>query len=100
MATAPRESLRAAAVPTYRTLPITDRPPPPSAGGVQTGGGLEPDLNRPWLRTLRPGNLGTYATFDPSGDTMSTEPFESDVPAQPRDRREHGGASSRPDDDE
>jgi hypothetical protein len=30
---------------------------------------------------------------------MSTEPFESDVPAQPRDRREHGGASMRPDDD-
>ncbi len=30
---------------------------------------------------------------------MSTEPFESDVPPQPRDRREHGGASMRPDDD-
>jgi hypothetical protein len=31
---------------------------------------------------------------------MSTEPFESDVPGQPRDRREHGGASMRPNDDE
>jgi hypothetical protein len=31
---------------------------------------------------------------------MSTEPFESDVPTQPRDRREHGGASMRPNDDE
>ncbi len=31
---------------------------------------------------------------------MSTEPFESDVPGRPRDRREHGGASMRPDDDE
>jgi hypothetical protein len=31
---------------------------------------------------------------------MSTEPFESDVPTQPRDRHEHGGASMRPDDDE
>jgi hypothetical protein len=30
---------------------------------------------------------------------MSTEPFESDVPAQPRDRHEHGGASMRPNDD-
>jgi hypothetical protein len=31
---------------------------------------------------------------------MSTEPFESDVPTQPRDRHEHGGASMRPNDDE
>jgi hypothetical protein len=31
---------------------------------------------------------------------MSIEPFESDVPNQPRDRREHGGASMRPNDDE
>ena len=31
---------------------------------------------------------------------MSTDPFESDVPGQPRDRREHGGASMRPNDDE
>ena len=31
---------------------------------------------------------------------MSTEPFESDVPGQPRDRRAHGGASMRPNDDE
>jgi hypothetical protein len=31
---------------------------------------------------------------------MSTEPFESDVPGQPRDRREHGGAAARPNDDE
>ncbi|HEY7273056.1 MAG TPA: hypothetical protein VH502_10005 [Actinoplanes sp.] len=31
---------------------------------------------------------------------MSTEPFESDVPTRPRDRREHGGASMRPNDDE
>jgi hypothetical protein len=31
---------------------------------------------------------------------MSTEPFESDVPTQPRDRHEHGGASIRPNDDE
>jgi hypothetical protein len=31
---------------------------------------------------------------------MSTEPFESDVPSQPRDRHEHGGASMRPNDDE
>ena len=30
---------------------------------------------------------------------MSTEPFESDVPSQPRDRHEHGGASMRPNDD-
>jgi hypothetical protein len=29
-----------------------------------------------------------------------SEPFESDVPVPPRDRREHGGASARPDDDE
>jgi hypothetical protein len=29
-----------------------------------------------------------------------SEPFESDVPTQPRDRREHGGASARPNDDE
>jgi hypothetical protein len=28
-----------------------------------------------------------------------SEPFESDVPGQHRDRREHGGASARPDDD-
>jgi hypothetical protein len=31
---------------------------------------------------------------------MSTEPFDSDVPPQPRDRREHGGASLHPNDDE
>ena len=31
---------------------------------------------------------------------MSTEPFETDVPGQPRDRREHGGAPMRPNDDE
>ena len=31
---------------------------------------------------------------------MSTEPFESDVPAGHRDRREHGGSSARPNDDE
>ena len=31
---------------------------------------------------------------------MSTEPFESDVPGRPRDRREHGGATARPNDDE
>ena len=30
---------------------------------------------------------------------MSTEPFESDIPTQPRDRHEHGGASMRPNDD-
>jgi hypothetical protein len=30
---------------------------------------------------------------------MSTEPFESDVPTQPRGRHEHGGASMRPNDD-
>ena len=29
-----------------------------------------------------------------------SEPFESDVPAPHRDRREHGGAPARPDDDE
>jgi hypothetical protein len=29
-----------------------------------------------------------------------SEPFESDVPAPHRDRREHGGASARPDGDE
>jgi hypothetical protein len=28
-----------------------------------------------------------------------SEPFESDVPTQHRDRREHGGASDRPNDD-
>jgi len=31
---------------------------------------------------------------------MSSEPFETDVPVGHRDRREHGGASDRPDDDE
>jgi hypothetical protein len=31
---------------------------------------------------------------------MSTEPFQSDVPTQPRDRREHGGAPMHPNDDE
>ena len=31
---------------------------------------------------------------------MSTEPFDTDVPGQPRDRREHGGAPMRPNDDE
>jgi hypothetical protein len=31
---------------------------------------------------------------------MSTEPFESDVPEGHRDRREHGGSSARPNDDE
>jgi len=31
---------------------------------------------------------------------MSSEPFETDVPLGHRDRREHGGASARPDDDE
>ena len=31
---------------------------------------------------------------------MSTEPFETDVPGGRRDRREHGGAPARPDDDE
>ncbi len=31
---------------------------------------------------------------------MSTEPFETDVPAGHRDRREHGGASARANDDE
>jgi hypothetical protein len=31
---------------------------------------------------------------------MSTEPFESDVPAPHRDRHEHGGSSARPNDDE
>jgi hypothetical protein len=31
---------------------------------------------------------------------MSTEPFESDVPVAHRDRHEHGGASSRPNDDD
>lgn len=31
---------------------------------------------------------------------MSSEPFESDIPAPHRDRREHGGASARPNDDE
>ena len=31
---------------------------------------------------------------------MSTEPFETDVPQQPRDRREHGGGGLlRPNDD-
>jgi hypothetical protein len=30
---------------------------------------------------------------------MSSEPFETDVPIPHRDRREHGGASARPDDD-
>jgi len=29
-----------------------------------------------------------------------SEPFESDVPAPHRDRREHGGSPARPDDDE
>ena len=29
-----------------------------------------------------------------------SEPFESDVPAPHRDRREHGGAADRPNDDE
>lgn len=31
---------------------------------------------------------------------MSTEPFRSDVPTQPRDRREHGGAPMHPNDEE
>jgi len=31
---------------------------------------------------------------------MSTEPFESDVPAPHRDRHEHGGGFDRPNDDE
>jgi hypothetical protein len=32
---------------------------------------------------------------------MSTEPFDTDVPQQPRDRREHGGGGMlRPNDDE
>ena len=31
---------------------------------------------------------------------MSTEPFDTDVPGQPRDRREHGGAPMHPNDDE
>ena len=31
---------------------------------------------------------------------MSTESFDSDVPVPHRDRREHGGASARPNDDE
>ena len=31
---------------------------------------------------------------------MTTDPFETDVPVGHRDRREHGGASARPDDDE
>jgi hypothetical protein len=31
---------------------------------------------------------------------MSTEPFETDVPGQSRDRREHGGAPLHPDDDQ
>ena len=31
---------------------------------------------------------------------MSTEPFESDVPAPHRDRHEHGGASVHPNDEE
>jgi hypothetical protein len=31
---------------------------------------------------------------------MSTEPFDSDVPAPHRDRHEHGGASTHPNDDE
>jgi hypothetical protein len=30
---------------------------------------------------------------------MTTEPFDSDVPAPRRDRREHGGASEHQDDD-
>jgi hypothetical protein len=31
---------------------------------------------------------------------MSSEPFESDVPAPRRDRHEHGGGFDRPNDDE
>jgi hypothetical protein len=31
---------------------------------------------------------------------MSSEPFESDVPVPPRDRREHGGMPARPNDEE
>jgi hypothetical protein len=31
---------------------------------------------------------------------MSSEPFETDVPVPHRDRHEHGGASTHPDDDE
>jgi hypothetical protein len=35
-----------------------------------------------------------------ASEESMTEPIESDVPGQPRDRREHGGASMRPNDDE
>jgi hypothetical protein len=31
---------------------------------------------------------------------MSTEPFDTDIPQTPRDRREHGGYAARPNDDE
>ena len=31
---------------------------------------------------------------------MSTEPFESDIPTPPHDRREHGGMPARPNDEE
>jgi hypothetical protein len=31
---------------------------------------------------------------------MTTDPIGTDVPGQPRDRREHSGASLRPNDDE
>src|SRR6266536_3160579 len=56
---------------------------------------------RSWLR---PGQRGKIDRLNPSpdhrGGTMSTEPFETDVPAGHRDRREHGGASARANDDE
>jgi hypothetical protein len=34
------------------------------------------------------------------GGDMSTEPFDSDVPAAHRDRHQHGGGFDRPNDDE